>query len=73
MPDVPLEHRFTGSTRVTHGWWDPDAGTITVEFPDGVKWRYRNCSRADWIDFIRSGSPGTYIATILDNRPSGPA
>lgn len=68
-----LEHRFTGSTRVHHAWRDPDAGTITVEFLDGVRWQYRNCSDADWTDFIHAGSPGRYIATILDHRPSGPA
>lgn len=71
--DFPLEHRFEGSDRVTYGWWNPEDGIITVEFPDGVRWQYRNCTTPDWTEFINAASPGGYIASILDNKPSGPA
>lgn len=69
---VPLSHRFR-STRVDRGWWDPKDGTITVEFPDGVRWRYRRCTERHWLDFIDAGSAGRYLNDVLSKRPGGPA
>lgn len=65
-------HTFT-STRVDTATYDPEYGTITVRFPDGVRWRYHGIAPQTWDDFKRAASPGRFLATVLDAHSNGPA
>jgi hypothetical protein len=65
-----LAHRFVGSSRVARGWYKPNARTIEVEFVDGVRWEFFDCSLQTWHNFIKTLSPGRFIHDILNRHPT---
>lgn len=72
--DHPLEtHRFVGSTRVESATYDPGTYTVTVTFPDGVRWRYLGVAHAEWTEFKSAASAGRYLNRYLSAHRNGPA
>lgn len=69
----PESHTFAGSTRVDSAVYDPEYATVTVRFPDGVRWRYHSVDPDTWTAFKDAPSPGRFLAAVLDAHSNGPA
>ena len=66
-------HWFGRSSRVTEGWFDQDARTVELAFPDGVRWHYYKIGRRTWEALKRAESPGRFLHDVLNRFPNGPA
>ena len=58
------------STRIVREAYDKANERILVEFLDGTKWQYFECSREVWKRF-RSNSRGRFIFKVLNHHPHG--
>lgn len=68
-----LHDTFSGSERISSGTYDPMTKEVVLEFPDGVRWRYKHVTLATWHDFTKAASAGRYLRQHLDRHTNGPA
>ena len=67
-----LEWRPVQSERIAFAAFDPEQQVIFVQFPNGKRWWYGNCTADMWAEFMGpSTSKGRYIKDTLDNHPNG--
>lgn len=60
------------SSRIVAAAYDQQGQRILVEFPNGVRWWYGECSGVHWEELMAPGqSKGQYIHEVLDGHPKG--
>jgi hypothetical protein len=63
---IPVE-----SSRISAYGYDEDTARVIVQFPDGVRWEYRNVPAWVWADFVAADSKGRFIHDVLDHYDHG--
>jgi hypothetical protein len=62
-------HTFTGSSRVSYGFYDPATRTVELHFPDGTVVDYFDVPAQTWEAMKKTASVGRFLRDVLERFP----